>query len=256
MTMEIYVINDEIEFRVEEKMLISLTEPELSALLTTPASKCLILLLNNAPEVISHDDLLQKVWGESGVIVPLNTLHQSISSVRRALKNINKPDIQLIVAVPKHGFKIPSSISIKKNNGNINKLQGNVFLHKLAINNHKEPLYKNTLTFLTCILLGFALAFLTKYILSFYSDRPYGVQYHLTKDGCHVYSNARINYEARENTYILSKINKSEIECRNHPWVYIYSFKASSVSTAIACKKKISSINKNNCISMYFMGRD
>lgn len=249
--MDVYIINDEIEFRAEEKQLISLTEPELSVLLTTPASKCLMLLLDNAPEVISHDDLLQKVWGESGVIVPLNTLHQSISSIRRALKNINKPDIQLIVAVPKHGFKIPYNIRVKKNRLIPGDYDGVTTNKKNS--NHKEAPYKNTLIFLFCILLGFTIALLTKYILSRNGHQPYGEQYQFTKDGCRVYSNARVNHETRENAFVLSEINKSEVECRKYPWVYIYTFKASSVSTAIACKKNISSRSKNNCISMYFM---
>ncbi|MCT7397406.1 transcriptional regulator, partial [Escherichia coli] len=40
-----WIINDNIKFCPEKNLLVSMTRPELSVILTTPASRCLVLLL-------------------------------------------------------------------------------------------------------------------------------------------------------------------------------------------------------------------
>ncbi|MDM6888096.1 transcriptional regulator, partial [Enterobacter cloacae] len=65
-----WIINDNIKFCPENNLLVSMTRPELSVILTTPASRCLVLLLESAPEVVNQRDLFTKVWGEAGMLVP------------------------------------------------------------------------------------------------------------------------------------------------------------------------------------------
>ncbi|EDC2133301.1 transcriptional regulator, partial [Salmonella enterica] len=45
----LWIINDNIEFNPEMNRLASLSRPDLNIILTTPASRCLRLLLENAP---------------------------------------------------------------------------------------------------------------------------------------------------------------------------------------------------------------
>lgn len=69
----LWIINDNIEFNPEMNRLASLSRPDLNIILTTPASRCLRLLLENAPSVVSQQTFFQKVWEEDGMVVSANT---------------------------------------------------------------------------------------------------------------------------------------------------------------------------------------
>ncbi|KYJ00974.1 transcriptional regulator, partial [Salmonella enterica subsp. enterica serovar Typhimurium] len=56
----LWIIYDNIEFNPEMYRLASLSRPDLIIILITPASRCLRLLLVNAPSVVSHETFFQK----------------------------------------------------------------------------------------------------------------------------------------------------------------------------------------------------
>ena len=87
-----WIINKNIEFWPENKRLISLKNPAQSVTLTAPASHCLVLLLEAAPELVSQQVFFKKVWEDEGILVPANTLYQNISIVRRGLRDVGETD--------------------------------------------------------------------------------------------------------------------------------------------------------------------
>ncbi|MCO4157698.1 winged helix-turn-helix domain-containing protein [Citrobacter amalonaticus] len=253
-----YIINGEIEFRPEENKLISLVNSDLSTTLTTPSSKCLSLLLENAPQLVSHEELLNRIWGDNGMLVPLNTLHQNISIIRRGFKQVHSTDDKIIKNIPGQGFKISSKVdavemndssqtasvqNLDMTNDEICSVLNNKFLH---IKKWRLLL----LFFVICLSVGIAVIYssINRGELDVYRD----YKVHLTKNGCHVYSNARVKYDFDKVTEIQSKLQKMDLFCEDYPWVYISTYKASSVSSAITCKKEIKTKIKDNCISFYF----
>ncbi len=59
-----------------------MTDRSWSVILTTPASRCLVLLLESAPEVVNQGISLLSL-GEDGMVVSANTAIQNISIIRR-----------------------------------------------------------------------------------------------------------------------------------------------------------------------------
>ncbi|EEZ1864119.1 transcriptional regulator, partial [Escherichia coli] len=51
-----WIINDNIEFWPEHRKLISVHNADLNVVLTTPASRCLSLLLEAFPDVVAQQD--------------------------------------------------------------------------------------------------------------------------------------------------------------------------------------------------------
>lgn len=109
-----WIINDNIEFRPDSKKLISVTNPEINVVLTTPASRCLLLLLNASPDVVTQQEFFKKVWEDEGMLVPANTLYQNISIVRRGLRAVGETDRILVATVPRKGFQIDKSVKISR----------------------------------------------------------------------------------------------------------------------------------------------
>ena len=109
-----WIINEYIEFRPVLKKLTSLKNPEVSVILTTPASRCLLLLLEASPDIVLQQDFFKKVWEEEGMLVPANTLYQNISIIRRGLRAVGDTDQKLIATIPRKGFQIDDGVRILK----------------------------------------------------------------------------------------------------------------------------------------------
>ena len=109
-----WIINEYIEFRPVLKKLTSLKNPEVSVILTTPASRCLLLLLEASPDIVLQQDFFKKVWEEEGMLVPANTLYQNISIVRRGLHAVGDTDQKLIATIPRKGCQIDDGVRILK----------------------------------------------------------------------------------------------------------------------------------------------
>lgn len=73
--------------------------------LSKPAARCLVLLIERQGEVISHDDFITEVWGKKGVVVTKNTYYQSISLLRKKLKELGFDD-NIIVTLPRRGLML------------------------------------------------------------------------------------------------------------------------------------------------------
>jgi len=76
-----------------------------SITLATPASLCFELLIKNQGEVISQEELLHAVWGERGMNVTQNTLHQNISLLRKSLSRLGINAL-IIQTIPRRGFML------------------------------------------------------------------------------------------------------------------------------------------------------
>ncbi len=109
-----WIINDNIEFRPEMKKLVSVKNPEINVTLTSPACRCLLLLLEASPGIVLQQDFFKKVWEEEGMLVPTNTLYQNISIVRRGLRAVGETDSRLVATIPRKGFQIDDSVKIRK----------------------------------------------------------------------------------------------------------------------------------------------
>ncbi|AMO48909.1 putative transcriptional regulator [Enterobacter sp. FY-07] len=283
-----WIINDNIEFRPDAKKLTSACNPEMNVTLTTPASRCLLLLLEASPEIVLQQDFFKKVWEEEGMLVPTNTLYQNISIVRRGLRAVGETDRRLIATIPRKGFQIDGSVKIAKrsdaenitiNHNNIDDipsarsdevnipanlhdgeldLQENgpgvihkrSFLKKIAFaHRYKLPII--------VMLISFSIGLFINSVAKHLSGgtgllNSYSL---MEKDnGCSFYTkddalDGSSNYQKYK-----SLILESGLNCKNYPWVYFPMSKTSPTLTALICKNNILTTSGPECVSLYFRG--
>jgi DNA-binding winged helix-turn-helix (wHTH) protein len=101
---EKFIINDLVVFHPEQHRLIPMGNRGKETALNVPASRCLLLMLQQPGIKINKTEFFSEVWENNGQYVTANTFHQNISLLRKGLRNagIRTPVIQTI---PKYGVR-------------------------------------------------------------------------------------------------------------------------------------------------------
>ncbi|MFZ3387538.1 winged helix-turn-helix domain-containing protein [Buttiauxella gaviniae] len=106
-----YIINGSVLFDCEERTLCSQDQPGPSITLNTPASRCLLLLIERVGTVVSQKEFFDLIWEKNGAYVTANTFYQNITIVRKGLKSTGLQS-DIIKTVPKEGLKLVADIEI------------------------------------------------------------------------------------------------------------------------------------------------
>jgi len=276
-----WIINDNIEFRPDSKKLISVTNPEINVVLTTPASRCLLLLLEASPDVVTQQEFFKKVWEDEGMLVPANTLYQNISIVRRGLRAVGETDRILVATVPRKGFQIDKSVKIAR----VAAAQADEVapdsLHgedELDVEYHTDAgpeftpeetalpartvvVSKRSRSALFVGIIAMAAAFFIgaigmNFIWHFSDTKPFFAGYTFVEQekGCHFYitddSHDNKNSYARFKTLILG----SGLDCEKYPWVYFPLSQTSPGLAVLVCRKNYLKSAVPGCITLSFRG--
>ena len=271
-----YLINNCIEFCPHEHRLSAHGDNRLTTILTSPASRCLLLLIEKHPEMVPQDDFFSKVWGEEGMLVPPNTLYQNISLIRRGLKTVNGGvETNLVLTVPRKGFMLADNVNISEFNAETlpggpdavmtvtpgmslpppHRPAGAVPVLSLPAPDVKVKTafgYRGRTAFFIAfflvitLLTGSALTLFTRYEDNRFTDFFRNYELVTQADGCHIYEN---NNEAP----VSVKALKSYANCERYPYVYITSFTGLPTISILTCREDI---HKNtgtpDCVSWFF----
>lgn len=96
-----FLINKIITFNVSEK---TISNEVKTIRLSNPASRLLLVLLENKNQQVGRDELLSRVWEDYGLTASGNSLSNNISILRRALAELGVDGI--IETVPKQGVTL------------------------------------------------------------------------------------------------------------------------------------------------------
>lgn len=246
-----YLINNSIEFWPDERLLISHSNREITVSLSGPASLCLLLLIKSDKNIVSSDELLTQVWRNDGVIVPLNTLYQNISIIRRGIKSISKESTNILDTVPKKGFKINDLVNIVEFPDFTDPLVGipkeNLGSPVKQLNQELRKRPK-----INILMVGggiFTLLFLSLSAISHFKKDNYFENYTIRedKDGCHfIRRQDSLPYKQ------LFSVDKFMMECNLYPWVYVTKLPHIPISSIIACRSDILKDGDNQCVSVIF----
>jgi len=99
-----YLINEHVIFDSDANCLFSVSSPSVKVSLHTPASQCLLLLVQNKGEVLNQKFLFENIWGKNGAFVSANALYQNIAIVRKCLKSAGIEQ-DIVQTIPKIGIK-------------------------------------------------------------------------------------------------------------------------------------------------------
>lgn len=261
------LINDAFEFWPEDNLLTSCNDRKAIFHLPTPASRCFLALLNNAPNVVPQSMLFQSGWDDGGKHVPQNTLYQNISILRKGIKAVTGSDAVVVKTVPKIGFKIDGKTTLKEITTpeniceelprNFEGQHSNKISTDFSCYGTFKTLFWRTFCFkwtvyvYFCIFMGVVISF----SLGLYSQGPdpcnFFAEYKLIgeKDGCHYMGNfdALSWQDAIKN----SKVN---LTCDIYPWIYISAHRNMPTHTLIKCNEPLTTKDKLKCISVHIKG--
>jgi len=105
-----FIINGLVCFYSEEHRLEPIGGQGTAIALNVPVSRCLLLLLRRAGDVISQGEFVYEVWESKGQFANANTYFQNIHLLRKALK-IAGIEESIIKTVPKEGIRLVASVT-------------------------------------------------------------------------------------------------------------------------------------------------
>lgn len=108
-----YIINGTVEFHPATSTLRDLNNHDNVIILNSPASRCLLLLIERIGSIVTQQEFLDIVWTKCGMQVSTNTFYQNISILRKGLKKMGL-DEELVVTISRVGLTLASGVYIKK----------------------------------------------------------------------------------------------------------------------------------------------
>lgn len=103
------LLNKKVYFFSEENLLRPVANTGVETHLNVPASRCLLLLLQNSGNVVSQKTFYAEVWEKHGQYVTPNTFYQNILILRKSLK-IAGIEEKVIITIPKEGLKFTGKV--------------------------------------------------------------------------------------------------------------------------------------------------
>jgi len=96
-----FIINKKVSFKVAER---TISDDKDQHLLSNPACRLLLVLLENNNKLMTRENLLQKVWGDFGLTPSSNSLNNNVSILRKIFSEFDIHDV--LKTIPKQGFTL------------------------------------------------------------------------------------------------------------------------------------------------------
>lgn len=251
-------INDLIEFEPATNTLLHCTTG-VEFTLFIPASRCLLLLIENQKSIVSQQELMFVGWEKHGLKVSPNAFYQNIANIRRAFSEL-LPDSEIITTVKRVGLVISDEVritTIAVNDETVDNQSEDV--KTLIIKSEQKTTHcRGYSAQLNLFLLSFfsllALAFNTLYYLYivkqssvlFQSDYFY---YGKSISGCEIFLNKEGGHKLAPKD--LEKINNQD--CDNFKFAYATAWPEWSRKSILYCTTDNFGIAEQSCVN-YFYG--
>ena len=106
-----YTINGIITFIPQRGALILIADETKTVSLNMPASRCLLLLIQQDGKTVARETFFEEVWIKHGSQVTSNGFYQNISLLRRAFKELGMEG-DIIITQPRVGVRLDATISV------------------------------------------------------------------------------------------------------------------------------------------------
>ncbi len=116
-----FILNKAVKFYPDICELSIINEQHSSIVLSKPACRLLLTLIQNANDVASREYLLKNVWEDYGYTPSNNNLYMAISELRKAFSSLGGEG-EILVTIPRVGLKLEAVIDVlEKTDKNENK---------------------------------------------------------------------------------------------------------------------------------------
>lgn len=245
---------------------------EKSIQLNQPASRCMELMIEKAPKLVPQKDFYEYVWGESASTVQLNTLYQNISLLRKSLKSFGNDYADMVLTVPRKGFKFNEKFSIKPlddendkpvaeativiepeadSEGALTPSTAAVSEEIVELQQTPGPSEKKTRHhFNTILLIILCIVMVGVFLVNPDRSPSFGLEHYAYIDKvseCNIYSGNK------ELTVTENELNGAGVNCKNDSSVYVKHELFSSEKTLIACDKPFGKGNDPDCITYHLL---
>ncbi|CAO95304.1 transcriptional regulatory protein [Erwinia tasmaniensis Et1/99] len=112
-----FILNKTIKFYPDTNELAIINEQDNSIVLSKPASRLLLTLINHLNVVVTRDYLLKTVWEDYGYTPSNNNLYMAISELRKSFSSLNGGE-SILVTVPKVGLRLEALVDALEKGGN------------------------------------------------------------------------------------------------------------------------------------------
>ncbi|MEM6162366.1 winged helix-turn-helix domain-containing protein [Erwinia sp. P6884] len=221
--------------------------------LNQPASRCLLLLIQNNGKTISQEKFIDEVWRKKGMEVAVNTFYQNISILRKALRSCGL-DQRVVITVPKKGIMLHAEIEEQSESNSIEPSIENVDTSQGVIRIKRGKSQIKTIYIGSIILLLLLLNtllfffFIHKDVPSHYPE----YRYQMLFNGCKLYTNTnRMIYKIKE----IEKLN-DVLNCQNYAFVYLTLYTFSSQASLLMCSSELSTAGAKSCYIKFIKESD
>lgn len=239
--------------------------------LAIPSSLCLLTLLQQQGEVVSHSELLAFAWESRGMMVSPNTLYQNMSILRKALVASGVSE-EMIKTIPKRGFTIPASFPVeclyeaspaeaesdlvedeKQPVPEVPPSASSSFPRSVAGAVRITPLLRKVLFAAACCAV-FAIAYGVSNQLGEDSIPAYIAPEFVKIDSvedCQVFR----NYSLRSNDFFKRFISEKAVSCGKEKWWYLTNYPPSLEVSLLRCSKPLDALTKEKtslCTSDFY----
>lgn len=116
-----FILNKCLKFNPDVNEISLINDQHNSVVLSKPATRLLLTLIQNANNVVTRGFLLKNVWEDYGYTPSNNNLYMAISELRKAFTSLWK-GIDLIKTVPKVGLMLETTVDVfEKKAGTLKK---------------------------------------------------------------------------------------------------------------------------------------
>lgn len=241
-----YLLNDCIEFRPDENLLINKHNTQQQVSLSVSSARCLLLLIKRK-DVVSQNELFDFAWGDNAISATPNNLYQNISLLRKAFKGLTTHCNSWIVTLPRKGFRLDERVIIEEvivpeHTETILPVDENTVQEKTGSGNsffaeYRHPKVARVLTYLALVALLISGVMTADYML--FSRNSISRKFVFYKDvnACKVY----FNKDAGGFKTHIKILDTLEANCRRNPYIYITVYPLLHTATALSCTMPVDS---------------
>lgn len=242
--------------------------------LSASAALCFELLLNNAGNLVSHQEFYEYAWRRFGMEPTSTSLYQNISTLRSALKKSGLTT-DIIRTMPRRGFllsplteivreqpksnentgKETQEIAVMKNNdvaitpeSSVNE----IITEKMSppVKPSSDRAKKNGITMLITAFAGVMVGGSFFFIKNEPQEKNLFTSEAISFSGCKIFTNrdSVINKEK-----VVSIASAQELQCNKTPYIYMTSYKYSDRLSLILCQQPLNGEHNANCHSLYYI---
>lgn len=242
---KIYLLGESVIFWPERNVLHAKSDETKRLSLSNPASRCLLLLIQQQGQVIEREYFFQHVWINNGAQVSNNTFYQNISLLRRAFKEFGLNE-ELIVTVPKVGIRLEPQLEVEEQERE-EPLPDEPSVAVLPVKAVQPVRRWNSLYWVLagviCCLLASGVAWQSQFDSRLTRYVPLGVE-----KGCHWYVNQDVLKFDKHQQFIAD----SSLDCEGYSWVYLTLYPNFPRISALTCRQEYSRWRDNDCVTHYY----